>query len=65
MEAKRCLQCDLRLHMGGNPVPPQDWLAFNKKNINPLPATEGVFQLLDEEHGEMQGGGEDGLDDLF
>jgi len=51
--------------MGRNPVPPQDWLAFDEETINLLPATEGVFQLLDEEHGEMQGGGGDGLDDLF
>ena len=81
-------------------------LLSTKKSINPLPATEGVFQLLDtdnlheelltaledndhaagfeyeedkmysqreseliqrylQEHGEMPGGGEDGLDDLF
>jgi NADPH-dependent glutamate synthase beta subunit-like oxidoreductase len=49
-EAKRCLQCDLRLYLGCNPVPPQDWLAFDEENINPVPAAEGVFQLLDGEH---------------
>lgn len=49
-EAKRCLQCDLRLHLGRNPVPPQDWLAFDEENINQVPAAEGVFQLLDEAH---------------
>jgi NADPH-dependent glutamate synthase beta subunit-like oxidoreductase len=49
-EAKRCLQCDLRLHMGCNPSPPEKWLAFNKENINEVPEEEGVFQLLDEEH---------------
>jgi hypothetical protein len=49
-EAKRCLQCDLRLHLGCNPVPPQNWLPFDEENINRVPAAEGVFQLLDEQH---------------
>ncbi len=49
-EAKRCLQCDLRLHLGCNPVPPQDWLLFDEESINQVPAAEGVFQLLDEAH---------------
>jgi NADPH-dependent glutamate synthase beta subunit-like oxidoreductase len=49
-EAKRCLQCDLRLHLGCNPVPPHDWLAFDEENLNQAPAAEGVFQLLDEAH---------------
>ncbi|MGD9191242.1 MAG: FAD-dependent oxidoreductase [Desulfobacterales bacterium] len=48
-EAKRCLQCDLRLQLGCNPVPPQDWLPFDKENINLVPKTEGVFQLLDND----------------
>jgi NADPH-dependent glutamate synthase beta subunit-like oxidoreductase len=47
-EAKRCLQCDLRLQLGCNPVPPQDWLPFDKENINQVPAAEGVYKLLDE-----------------
>ncbi|MGD2185450.1 MAG: FAD-dependent oxidoreductase [Desulfobacterales bacterium] len=49
-EAKRCLQCDLRLYLGCNPTPPRDWLRFEQENINQVPAAEGVFQLLDREH---------------
>jgi hypothetical protein len=49
-EAKRCLQCDLRLHLGCNPVPPQDWLPFRQKSINQIPAAEGVYKLLDQGH---------------
>jgi NADPH-dependent glutamate synthase beta subunit-like oxidoreductase len=49
-EAKRCLQCDLRLYMRCNPLPPEKWLSFNKENINEVPEEEGVFQLLDEDH---------------
>jgi len=48
-EAKRCLQCDLRLQLGCNPAPPQDWLPFDEDNINLVPETEGVFQLLDDD----------------
>ncbi|MDP6178783.1 MAG: FAD-dependent oxidoreductase [Desulfatiglandales bacterium] len=49
-EAKRCLQCDLRLQIGCNPSPPEKWLAFNEESLNQVPEREGVFQLLDEEH---------------
>jgi NADPH-dependent glutamate synthase beta subunit-like oxidoreductase len=49
-EAKRCLQCDLRLYMGCNPSPPEKWLPFNEENLNEVPEEEGVFQLLDKEH---------------
>ncbi|KPK24255.1 MAG: hypothetical protein AMK69_16410 [Nitrospira bacterium SG8_3] len=49
-EAKRCLQCDLRLYMECNPSPPEKWLSFNEENINEVPEEEGVFQLLDEDH---------------
>jgi NADPH-dependent glutamate synthase beta subunit-like oxidoreductase len=49
-EAKRCLQCDLRLQIGCNPSPPADWLPFDKEHINQVPQTEGVFQLLDAGH---------------
>ncbi|MGD2126971.1 MAG: FAD-dependent oxidoreductase [Desulfobacteraceae bacterium] len=49
-EAKRCLQCDLRLHMGCNPSPPQRRLAFNEESINQVSEEEGVFQLYDEDH---------------
>ncbi len=60
-EAKRCLQCDLRLHLSCNPVPPQDWLPFDEENINQVPAAEGVFQLLDEEHNVLTIKGTDNL----
>ena len=49
-EAKRCLQCDLRLHLGCNPAPPRPVLPFDAEHINPVPASEGVFKLLDEAH---------------
>jgi NADPH-dependent glutamate synthase beta subunit-like oxidoreductase len=49
-EAKRCLQCDLRLHLGCNPAPPRPWMPFDEAHINPVPESEGVFKLLDEGH---------------
>ncbi|MDM8550820.1 FAD-dependent oxidoreductase [Desulfobacterales bacterium HSG2] len=49
-EARRCLQCDLRLYMDCNPSPPASLLAFTEENISQVPETEGVFQLLDEDH---------------
>jgi len=52
-EAKRCLQCDLRLHMAVNPSPPEKWLTFNEENVTQVPETEGVYQLLDEDHQVM------------
>ena len=52
-EAKRCLQCDLRLHLGCNPAPPQPWLPFDEAHISPVPESEGVFKLLDEAHNVM------------
>ncbi len=115
-EARRCLQCDLRLYLESNPSPPEKTLIFNEENINQVPEDEGVFQLYDDEkkvisikgtgtlrqsllealddyenaawfdfeedkmysqreseliqqylqeHGEMPGGGDDDLDDLF
>ena len=48
-EAKRCLQCDLRLYMGSNPSPPEKILAFNQENITQVPEAEGVYQLYDDE----------------
>jgi hypothetical protein len=60
-EAKRCLQCDLRLHLGCNPVPPHNWLPFDQENINEVPAAEGVFQLLDEAHNVLAIKGTDNL----
>ena len=49
-EAKRCLQCDLRLLMGSNPSPPEKILSLKEENITQAPETEGVFQLYDEDH---------------
>ena len=49
-EARRCLQCDLRLHMRCNPAPPVKALPFDAEHIGQIPETEGVFQLLDREH---------------
>jgi NADPH-dependent glutamate synthase beta subunit-like oxidoreductase len=49
-EAKRCLQCDLRLLIGSNPLPPGDWLPFDQTHIQQVPDSEGVFQLLDADH---------------
>ena len=49
-EAKRCLQCDLRLHMACNPSPPKKLLAFNEDNVQQVPKEEGVFQLYDGDY---------------
>ena len=49
-EAKRCLQCDLRLHMACNPPPPEKWLAFTLDNVQQVPEAEGVFRLYDGDH---------------
>jgi formate dehydrogenase (NADP+) beta subunit len=49
-EAARCLQCDLRLHIGSNPSPPQNVIAFNEETIRKVPEEEGVFLLYDGDH---------------
>jgi NADPH-dependent glutamate synthase beta subunit-like oxidoreductase len=49
-EARRCLQCDLRLHLGCNPPPPRPWLPFDEAHVKPVPAAEGVFKLMDAAH---------------
>jgi formate dehydrogenase (NADP+) beta subunit len=49
-EARRCLQCDLRLHMRCNPPPPVKALPFDAEHIGRIPESEGVFQLLGGEH---------------
>ncbi len=49
-EAKRCLQCDLRLYLCSNPAPPEKIAAFDEEHVNDVPETEGVYQLYDEEH---------------
>jgi NADPH-dependent glutamate synthase beta subunit-like oxidoreductase len=48
-EAKRCLQCDLRLFLGCNPVPPEHVFPLDEEHINAVPEEEGVFQLYDDE----------------
>jgi len=49
-EARRCLQCDLRLQIRCNPAPPQAWLPLDKAHIREVPETEGVLQLRDSDH---------------
>jgi NADPH-dependent glutamate synthase beta subunit-like oxidoreductase len=49
-EAKRCLQCDLRLYMGSNPSPRGTTAAFDEERVRDVPQTEGVYRLYDEEH---------------
>jgi len=46
-EAKRCLQCDLRLLIAQPAPPPEKWLEFNRSNVDQIPAIEGVFVLAD------------------
>ena len=46
-EARRCLQCDLRLHLGRSPAPPRPWLPFDEEHVKPVPAAEGVYMLMD------------------
>ena len=46
-EAKRCLQCDLRLMITQPTLPPERWLEFSRSNVEQVPAVEGVFILAD------------------
>jgi len=46
-EAKRCLQCDLRLQIAPCSLPPEKWIAFSADNVATVPETEGVFHLFD------------------
>jgi NADPH-dependent glutamate synthase beta subunit-like oxidoreductase len=46
VESTRCLQCDLRLHLRHNPMPPEKYLHFNMDIIEGLPEAEGVIQIL-------------------
>jgi len=48
-EAKRCLQCDLRLYLESNPAPPEKISAFDDGTIAQVPETEGVYHLYDED----------------
>jgi NADPH-dependent glutamate synthase beta subunit-like oxidoreductase len=47
-EASRCFQCDLRLKIRHNPLPPEKFLKFTDEFIEMVPTAEGVIQLLDE-----------------
>jgi len=47
-EANRCLRCDLRLEILPVVLPPEKWLEFSSDNVSMVPATSGVYQLLDE-----------------
>jgi len=47
-EAARCLRCDLRLNILPVTFPPDKWLELNDDNVSEVPATEGVYQLRDE-----------------
>ena len=49
-EARRCLQCDLRLHLRGNPRAAEKYLAYTDANLDKVPQTEGVYRLLDGNH---------------
>ena len=49
-EARRCLQCDLRLYMACNASPPERRLAFNEDNVRQVPEDGGVFRLYDGDH---------------
>ncbi len=46
-EAGRCLQCHLRQLITPVTLPPAKWKPLTEEQIAAVPATEGVFQLLD------------------
>jgi len=48
-EARRCLQCDLRLKMTSPTFPPEAWLVFEKGQIEAVPLAPGVFTLADSD----------------
>jgi hypothetical protein len=47
-EAARCLRCDLRLQILPVTLPPERWLPLDEEHVEAVPASEGVYQLLDE-----------------
>ena len=47
-EANRCLRCDLRFDISPVVLPPQKWLDLTSENIQNVPDTEGVIQILNE-----------------
>lgn len=46
-EARRCLQCDLRLGIAQPSLPPEKWVDFDRPNVERVPTVEGVFILAD------------------
>jgi hypothetical protein len=44
-EAKRCLQCDLRLMIAQAAAPPERWQEYSRSNVEQVPTVEGVFIL--------------------
>jgi hypothetical protein len=48
-EARRCLQCDLRLEIEPPVMPPEKLLEINDEHVAAVPDAEGVFQLYDAE----------------
>ncbi len=49
-EARRCLQCDLRLQLRSNPnPPPAGVLPFDVEHVRSVPEGGGVFQLRDSD----------------
>ncbi len=48
-EAKRCLQCDLRLLIAQSALPPEKWLVFNRDNVEQTPDCDGVFVLAGDD----------------
>jgi formate dehydrogenase beta subunit len=47
-EARRCLQCDLRLMIAAPLLPPETWLDFSRENLEQVPEVDGVLVLADE-----------------
>ncbi|MFX1378166.1 MAG: FAD-dependent oxidoreductase [Promethearchaeota archaeon] len=47
-EANRCLRCDQRFEISSVVLPPQKWLDLNTENVQSIPETEGVIQILNE-----------------
>ena len=54
VEARRCLQCDLRFQLGANPHPPQDLLPFDAEHVAQVPAEGGVYLLRDSSKDVLQ-----------
>ncbi|MGA8830504.1 MAG: FAD-dependent oxidoreductase, partial [Desulfomonilaceae bacterium] len=49
LEARRCLQCDLRLAMRRIVLPPEQLMTFTRENVQKVPDSEGAFRLMDQE----------------